>query len=187
MFSLKPTADTYIQGNKINLRFIKRSDARSIAEHADNPNISRFTFIPHPYGIDDARKFIAHTLLVRKEKSGYHLGMEDPATGRIIGMVGLEAFSKNHHRAEMGYWLSEQYWGRGITPEAITMMLDQAFGPLELVRVYAHVFPENTQSIRVLEKVGFVHEGLLRQHVRKADGYHDCHFFGILKNAWRRP
>jgi len=83
----------------------------------------------------------------------------------VVGGVGLR--DVDGHKAEIGYWLAEAYWGRGITTEAVKLVVKYCFNRLKLRRLYAYVFPRNQASLRVLFKAGFKKEGLLKKNVVK--------------------
>ncbi len=84
--------------------------------------------------------------------------------------------------------MARPFWRQGIVTEAIKLILGLCFSEVELHRVYAHVFPDNTGSMRVLEKVGFTREGLLRQAAMKNGNFVDTYIYSILEDEWReRP
>ena len=174
-----------IEGTKINLRYHLSSDAVSIFRYASDEAISRHTFIPHPYTIKDAHEFIKLSGSARRKKVAYHYGIEDKETGQIIGGIGLEAIDRVHHKGEIGYWVARPFWRQGIMTEAISLILGLCFAEVELHRVYAHVFPDNIASMRVLEKVGFTREGLLRQAAMKNGSFVDTYIYSILEDEWR--
>lgn len=87
--------------------------------------------------------------------------------GEVIGGISLRNIEG--HKAEIGYWLSEKYWGRGIMTKAVKLVCGFGFGKLRLRRIYATLFSNNRASARVLEKAGFKREGLLRK-LHKKDG-----------------
>jgi ribosomal-protein-alanine N-acetyltransferase len=175
-----------IDGDKINLRQISKSDAMSIYRYARDEAISRYTFIPHPYRLDDAYEFIKLTHSARRRKSGYHFGVETKDNGQIIGMVGLIAVNHARRNGEIGYWLAKPFWGQGLMAEAIKLMLRFCFVELKLHRVQAHVFPANKASLRLLEKAGFTREGLIREAFLKNGEYVDCYVYSILEDDWGR-
>jgi RimJ/RimL family protein N-acetyltransferase len=88
------------------------------------------------------------------------------------------------HQAEIGYWIGVPYWGRGYCSQALRVVARHAFEKLRLQRLYARCFVRNPASSRVLQKLGFVHEGRQRQHVRKWDGFEDIDLYGLLKDEW---
>jgi [ribosomal protein S5]-alanine N-acetyltransferase len=167
---MKPLRRTGVVGMKIKfgeymIRDWKRGDAKSIAQYANNPNIAmrlRDRF-PCPYTICDAEGFIAA------------VSRQDPrvafaiATRReAIGGIGLEMGSDVYRfTAELGYWLGEPFWGRGIMTGAVREFTTWAFEHLSLYRIHANIFATNAASARVLEKAGFEREGCLRAGVFK--------------------
>lgn len=104
---------------------------------------------------------------------------------QLVGTCGHLNIDGTHCRAELGYGVSVGCWGRGIAKEAAGVILDWGFGELELRRVAASVDPDNTASIRVLEALGFRHEGTLREHLRSGGHAFDSRVYGLLAREWR--
>ncbi len=173
-----------IEGKSVNLRKVTKADAQSIYEHAKDREISRYTFIPHPYKREDALHFIKFTHLQMKKGKEYHLGIELKATGQIIGMIGMMQISRKHRRAEVGYWLGKSYWGKGYAAEALRLMLRFGFEQLKLVRITAGVMHPNLTSARMLEKAGFTFEGRLRKNFMQHSQWLDELRYGILKEEF---
>jgi RimJ/RimL family protein N-acetyltransferase len=175
-----------LDGPRIRLRRIRRSDAESIQRYAKDKEISRYTFIPHPYRLENAYEFIKNTHKWFRKGSTISLGMEWKETGEIIGMISLMRINLRSRNAELGYWLAKKYWGQGITLEAVRLILKYGFKELKLVRIYARVFHPNTASTRVLKKAGFTQEG----YFRKAEYHHrrwmDSFSFAILKEEFKK-
>lgn len=155
----------YLQLKTCVVRSWKRSDAKSIAKHANNRDIwlnLRDAF-PHPYSIADARKFIkmAHSL---NPETLFAIEVDGEACGGI-------GFSLNDDvervSAEIGYWLGEKYWGHGITTEALKALTQYAIDEHHLTRVYAIPFEWNSPSFRVLEKAGYQLECRMRKSAIK--------------------
>ncbi len=140
-------------------------DAHSLARYADNRAVAKWLRdrFPHPYTISDARAFLA-AVEALSLRSTFAIAMDEEA----IGGIGLE-FGADVHRftAELGYWLGEPFWGRGIMTDAVRHFATWAFEHFELHRIYATVFAGNQASVRVLEKAGFQCEGRLRASVFK--------------------
>jgi ribosomal-protein-alanine N-acetyltransferase len=147
------------------VRSWRRSDVESLARHADNRRIwinLRDAF-PHPYTKRDAREFIRATMR-RDPETFFAIAVDGAAVGGI-GFVlhpDVERVS-----AEIGYWLAEPFWRRGITTEALGAVTQYAIATHHLTRVYAVPFAWNTASCRVLEKAGYVLEGRLRNSAIK--------------------
>lgn len=140
-------------------------DARAMARFANNRKIwenLRDAF-PHPYGLADAEGFLKF-LAQEKPEMTFAIATTDEA----IGCIGLRRGVDVHGQtAELGYWLGEPFWGRGIMTEAVSEFVRWAFEDLGLNRIYAEPFEGNTASARVLEKAGFVREGRMRANVVK--------------------
>ena len=170
-----------IPGQQVNLRRIKGSDAVSIALHANDITVARNTFIKHPYGLKDAYEFLRSANKNWRKGSAYLFGIENAATGEIIGGLGLEMISRKHRCAEVGYWLSRKFRKRGMTTEAVRLALRFGFKELKLMRIQAHVMDGNAASVRVLERCGFTHEGTERRRIKHRGRWRDLMMFSILR------
>ncbi len=142
-----------------------RGDARSMARHANSRSIARWMRdgFPCPYTVSDAEAFLA-LVAQQNVRTAFAIATQAEA----IGGIGLE-FGRDVHRftAELGYWLAEPLWGRGIMTETVCQFTAWAFGHFEVHRIHATVFDGNGASMRVLEKAGFQREGCLRASVFK--------------------
>jgi ribosomal-protein-alanine N-acetyltransferase len=108
--------------------------------------------------------------------------------GDIIGSCGYYGFHTWNRRASIGYELARIYWRQGIMTEALSAMINFGFGEMELNRIEALVMPENTASIKMLEKLGFRKEGLLEEYEQwGSKGFVDLCMFGLLRKAWSVP
>lgn len=103
---------------------------------------------------------------------------------QLVGTCGLLNIDNTHCRAELGYGVSVECWGRGIAKEVVRAILDWGFGELELRRISASVDPDNTASICVLESLGFRYEGTLREHLRSDGRAFDSNVYGLLAREW---
>lgn len=161
------------------IRSYERRDIQALVKYANNPNVSRNLreAFPYPYTRRDASLWI-ESALAQDEETHFAI-----ATGQeLIGGIGFQLQGDVHRRsAELGYWLGEPFWGRGIATLAVRTMIDYAFTDFDLVRLYAYVFAGNPASERVLEKAGFVCEGTLRQSVLKNDRLLDQKIFALIR------
>ena len=150
------------------LRPWRQSDAPDVARYANNEKIARNlrNVFPHPYTLADAQGFVDSCLAGSPETSMCRAIVVD---GHTVGSIALFRGSDVYSRtAELGYWLAEDYWGRGIMTQAVQRMCEEGFERWgDLVRIYAEPFVHNAGSRRVLEKAGFTLEGILRQSVFK--------------------
>lgn len=147
------------------------ADLDALVHHADNPRVSaqlRDVF-PYPYTLDDGRRFLAFVAAQHPPTS-----MAIEVDGGAVGGVGVVPASGNERRtAEIGYWLGEAYWGRGIAVEALALMTTYAIGTFALVRLQALPAASNRRSCRVLEKAGYALEGTMRKSFLKHGVLHD--------------
>ena len=107
--------------------------------------------------------------------------IEKKDTGTPMGTIGLYKYSETHRRAEMGYDLLKEYWGNGYISEAVRAITNYGFNDLGLIRIEATVDQENSRSIRVLERVGFKHEGTLLKRYYYRGRFHNELYYGIIK------
>jgi len=159
------------------LRPLYREDAPALSALANNKKIwDRVRdYFPFPYTETDAREFIATT-----QESDPPLSLALEHGGEFCGVIGLMPQSDvNRKSAEIGYWIGEPFWNKGLATEAVRQMCDYGFG-LGFARLQAAVFEYNGASMRVLEKNGFVREGIFRQAVYKNGRLWDEHWFGKL-------
>ncbi len=171
-----------IEGDRINLRKLKVSDAEDIYENVKDEEVVRWTLnIPHPYPPNEAVKFIKRTHYKIRKKTGYAFGIVLKETNRVIGVVDIFNIDWENESAEIGYWLGVRYWNRGLMTEAVRLTLKFAFEELKLHRVSATLLEENVASRRVLEKTGFRLEGKRRESRLKFGKWHNELLYGILR------
>jgi ribosomal-protein-alanine N-acetyltransferase len=161
------------------IRSLVATDAESIAKYANNRRVSlnlRDRF-PYPYTRADAEAFLAAAAVQRPETD-----FAIASSKEVIGGIGFHPQSDVHRlTAEIGYWLGEPFWGRGIATQALRALTEWVFATTPLVRIYAHVFAWNPASARVLEKCGFTLEGRMRSSVIKDGQIIDQLMYGIVR------
>ena len=158
------------QRNGIHAQAVHRSPVaagrcRVAGRHANNRKVwlAVRDLFPHPYTIKDAQQFLQRATTEQPEMK-FCVEIE----GAAVGGIGVHPGQDVHRfAATMGYWLGEQFWGRGIMTEAVTAVTDFCFDNFPLRRISAEVFSNNPASARVLEKAGFNLEGRLKNHVMK--------------------
>lgn len=147
------------------LREFRRGDEPSLVRHANNRKVwlnVRDAF-PFPYTPADAKAWIR---MASAEALNQVFAID--VDGFAVGAIGLKPGEDVHRlSAEIGYWLGEEFWNRGIATEAVNAVTAYGFQTLEMVRIHAEVFMWNTASMRVLEKAGFVKEGVLAKSAIK--------------------
>ncbi|MFH1207449.1 MAG: GNAT family N-acetyltransferase [Patescibacteria group bacterium] len=156
-----------IKTKRFVLRPYRLSDAPAVARNINDYKIYRYTLhIPYPYRLSDATKWFAKTIPQYRQRSPKDIQFAIEMDREIVGCVGLSHIEPRH-KAEIGYWLARRYWGQGIIPEAVKLVVNYAFKKFKLHRVYAYTFVPNRASQKVLKKNGFKREGLMRKVVKK--------------------
>ena len=157
-----PKAFPKLFGTLVNLREILINDAQDITLLLMNYDVSKHLWeISNPYSIDDALEFIKCANSDFNTLKALHFAIESKIIPRsrnnlkFVGTISIKKIDLVNKKADLGYWIGEQYWGRGIATECLKLIIDYAFSAeLGLKRLCAYVFPENKASIRVLEKNG---------------------------------
>ncbi|MGN1041889.1 MAG: GNAT family N-acetyltransferase [Christensenellales bacterium] len=149
------------------LRKWNYDDVESLAVAANNKNIAKKlrNIFPYPYTVEDAKTYVSQCIRRDGERCILRAIEID---GKAAGSIGLflqnDVYEKS---AELGYWLSEEYWGKGVMTRAVEEICKEGFDKFDIVRIYAEPFENNVGSRKVLEKAGFVYEGTMRNGVCK--------------------
>ena len=149
------------------LRPWRQADIEAVAEAADNPNIAANlrNIFPSPYTLADAKWFVEDCIAQGETRQ---LMRAIAVNGRAAGSISVSRKDDVYEKsAELGYWLAEDYWGRGIMTEAVRQICREAFDRFDILRIFAEPFAENLGSRRVLEKAGFVRLCIMRNGVYK--------------------
>ncbi|MCX6809964.1 MAG: GNAT family protein [Candidatus Berkelbacteria bacterium] len=155
------------------LRPFRKEDVLSLAKNLNNPEISKnMSRVPYPYTISDAKKWIDTKAKEEKDPKRQVYSFAIDKESQVIGSIGLSQVVPGH-KAEVGYWLSRDFWNQGIMSKVIQLVVDFGFKKLKLQRVEAKVFIQNPTSRHVLEKNGFLCEGILKKDVIKKGKTHD--------------
>lgn len=168
-----------LEGNLCAIRDWQPSDEAALAAVANNRNIWRNLHdrFPHPYTQADAR-FWFSLLAEMPEPTHWAIEVNGVAIGGIGVDLGEGIFAQT---GRFGYWLGEYYWGRGIMSEAVSLTSDHVLKHFSLARLEATVFAWNPASMRVLEKAGFVREGVLRRSVFKDNQLIDQVLYALIR------
>jgi RimJ/RimL family protein N-acetyltransferase len=143
---------------------------------------------PSPYALTDAENWLSTVSLSESPIDRYNFAICDPYNNVAIGSIGLMP-AKDVERVsmEIGYWIGEDYWGRGIATEALKAFTSWAFeNKAEVQRLHAGIFDGNVPSSRVLFKSGYVHEATLRRAVIKHGVVLDVHVYAMIREDWER-
>lgn len=164
---------------KCTLRSWSETDLDDLVKFANNFNIAKnmTDAFPYPYTREDGEKFIASACQLKPARL-----FAIVVAGQAVGSIGIFPQADIHAKnAEMGYWLSEDFWGQGIMPEAIGQLVEYGFKAFDLTRIFARPFGTNKASQRVLEKAGFTLEARFEKALFKQGEYLDELIYAIRK------
>ena len=173
-----------LEGERVVLRHLQDSDAEDIFEIYRNDDVIRYWSSPAQISVGEAREMISDIRKQFEARTMFEWGVALRENDRVVGTCTLIHLDTTHRRAEIGYALNREFWGAGYASETVELVIAFAFGPMNLHRIEADVHPENTGSIRVLEKQGFKREGYLRERWHHLGRIEDGVYFGLLRPEW---
>ncbi|HEX7094524.1 MAG TPA: GNAT family N-acetyltransferase [Acidimicrobiales bacterium] len=175
-----------LEGAAVLLREFRSTDAPAALAWTGDPEAVRFV----PLGpldangaVDYVEQLVAESR--REPREGYTLAIVERATGEVVGSVALGIDSRVHRRAELGYIVRRDRWGRGYATEAASLVIDFAFERLAMHRVWAVCDPDNPASLRVLEKCGMRCEGRLRDDLLVHGTWRDSLLYAVIADDRR--
>ena len=175
-----PTLET----ERLILRKMVLNDAEAVFAYASNSEVSRYTLWETHRSIEDSRAFLEFATQKYENGGEPDWGIVYRGNGCLVGACGLVNWEAEHARAEVGFVLSREYWGRGLISEAVRAILRFGFERMNLNRIEARCIAENAASARVMEKAGMVYEGTLRQREYIKGTYRDIKLYAILKKGF---
>ena len=177
----QPTFNT----ERLTLRPFVADDAFDVERLAGMREVADTTLnIPHPYPHGGAAEWIRLHAPAWIDGTSATFAIVGQKTSALVGAISL-VIKREHRRAELGYWIALDCWGRGYATEASQRMIDFGFSDLGLHRIEAHHFLRNPASGRVMEKIGMKREGVVRDHVVKWDRFESLAIYSILEPEWR--
>ena len=166
------------------LRPFDDGDADALFALHSNAHVLRYWDAPPWTDRARAGRFIAACRQMADDGSGARLAMERASDGAFVGWCSLSRWNPDYRSASLGYCLDAAAWGHGYATEAARALLDWAFDTLDLNRVQAETDTRNLASARVLEKLGFVHEGTLREDCVVNGEVSDSWVYGLIRREW---
>ena len=157
------------------------SDATNLAAALSNKKVqdNLWDGLPYPYTEQDGTDYISAMLSAdENETFAFAITIDE----KVVGSIGIFRQGNIHRQtAELGYYIAEEYWGRGIMTEAVRQICAYVFEKSDIIRIYAEPFAYNAASCRVLEKAGFQYEGTLRSNAVKNGEIIDMKMYSLLK------
>ena len=168
-----------LTGTGFCLREWALTDEASLIKYGNNFKVSQYLAdrFPHPYTINDAQNWLNYVITMQPV-----VNLVIDINGEAAGGIGIEL--KQHERrktAHLGYWLGEPFWGKGIMPQATNLLVNYAFDNFDIARIETVVYHPNTASMRVLEKCGFVKEGVGKKAIFKNGEFYDEHVYALVR------
>jgi RimJ/RimL family protein N-acetyltransferase len=176
--------NAFLIGEKTYLRPIDKDDAPTLATWFNDAEVTRYLLWHRPINVAQEEEFIQK---MQASETDLMLGIVTRDGDRLIGCLGLHQTDVRNRHAVFGISVGDKsYWGKGHGTEATRLVLDHAFATLNLNRVWLQVFEFNPRAQRCYEKLGFRHEGRLRQHIYRDGKYCDSLVMGILRSEWQQ-
>lgn len=173
-----------IPAERVNLRWLTDADLPALYAVFSNPDVMRYWSSEPMRAQAEARALLDEIHACFAAKSLFQWGVALREDDRVIGTCSLYHFDRRNRRAEIGFALGREHWGRGLMQEALVALFGYAFDTLNLHRVEADVDPRNAASLRLLERLGFVREGLLRERWLVGGAVQDSVILGLLRREW---
>ena len=174
-----------LQTARLRLRPFADADADALFALHSDASVLRYWDSPPWVEPARAERFLATCRQMADEGTGARLALDRAADGAFVGWITLSDWNPDFRSASLGYCLTEAAWGHGYATEAARAVLQWAFDTLDLNRVQAETDTRNVASARVLEKVGFMREGTLREDCIVNGDVSDSWVFGLLRREWR--
>ncbi|WP_025117629.1 GNAT family N-acetyltransferase [Lysinibacillus fusiformis] len=175
-----------LETKRLFLREITTEDTYDVLTYLSDKDVVKFMGISPCQNIKDVEEEIEWYKSIYKEATGVRWGITMKDTGTVIGSCGFLNMLTKHYRAEVGYELSKAYWGQGIASEALEAVVHYGFQHLQLERIQALIEPANISSQKLVERQGFLKEGLLRHYEYTCGKFDDLLMYSILKNDMRK-
>ncbi len=180
-----PVAPT-LETRRLKIRLVTQPDLPALLEYNSDDAVTRYLPYASWKGMADAQEWLgrADTRLAAREALQFVAVLRD--TGSVIGSCLLFHFDEPSRRTEIGYLLGRAHWGAGYMFEAMEALVDFAFAQMMLRRLEAEIDPRNKASAKLLERLGFVQEGHLRERWDLKGELSDSGLYGMLRSDWRR-
>lgn len=175
--------DTFpvIETKRLALRKVTKDDANSILKYLSDFEVMKYYGLEPFKTINDALDEISWHQSIQNNKTGIRWGITLKGQGDVIGSCGFHNLVSQHFRTEIGFELSKERWGQGIASEAIEAIVRYGFENMKLQRIEALIEPTNSSSQKLVEKHGFIREGLLRNYELTGSKFDDLYMYSLLK------
>ncbi|WP_342434043.1 GNAT family protein [Neobacillus sp. FSL H8-0543] len=170
-----------IETERLILREVTTADAADMLSYLSDKNVVKHMGLVPFQTVEDVLDEISWYQSIYNEGTGIRWGITLKDSGKVIGSCGFLNMLSKHNRAEVGYELSKDHWGKGIASEALEAVVNYGFHHFQLERIQALIEPANVSSQKLVERQGFVREGLLRHYEYTNGKFDDLYMYSILK------
>lgn len=175
-----------IIGERVRLRAVERDDLPRFVHWLNDPEVTAGLTLVTPLSLAQEEKWFERVLAGPPENAPMVIEINTPRGWESVGNLGLHSVNWRDREAELGIFIGEKaFWNQGYGEEVICLLLDYAFWQLNLHRVFLRVHADNPRAVRCYEKVGFVHEGRMRQACYNKGEYVDVLVMGVLRSEWK--
>lgn len=175
-----------LQTERLALRALRASDAEAVFAIFSDDAVTRYNDLDSFTTLGEAANMIERITERNRDGNTLWWGVTLPENDRVIGVCGFNGFRRQWFTAAIGYDVATAYWNRGYMTEALRAIMRYGFESLNVNRIEALVVPGNDPSARVLEKLDFRREGLLRDYGFWKNRFWDLHLFALLKREWSK-
>jgi RimJ/RimL family protein N-acetyltransferase len=175
-----------IYGKRIRFRHAERSDLPTFVRWLNDPEVSKNLSIYLPISLISEEKWFEDMIARHQDEQAFCIEIQEGEKWTIIGNCSFMDIERRIRSAEVGIFIGEKdYWNKGYGTEAMQLLLKLGFETLNLNRISLRVFETNPHAIHVYKKIGFVHEGTLREAMYMDNQYIDVHIMSVLRSEWK--
>ncbi|WP_042144498.1 GNAT family N-acetyltransferase [Paucisalibacillus sp. EB02] len=170
-----------LETKRLILRKVTKADANSMLNYLSDEEVMKYYGLEPFKSIDDALDEISWYQSIQNNKTGIRWGITLKEQGIVIGSCGFHNNISQHFRTEIGFELSKEQWGKGIAFEAVEAIISYGYEHMNFQRIEALIEPPNQSSQKLVEKLGFIREGLLRNYEFTCGKFDDLYMYSLLK------
>lgn len=179
-FTTYPTLET----ERLILRKLSRFDAPAIYEIRNDYQVTKYNIGDAYTNLEQARVLINNIQSEFADRKTIRWGITVKPDDKVVGMVGFNYWDRQDHRTAIGFDLRQDKWRKGIMTEAVCEVIRFGFQNMKVNRIEADASIYNVGSITLLQKIGFIQEGIQREQYYEDGNYHDLALFALLKRDW---
>ncbi|MFJ5564650.1 GNAT family N-acetyltransferase [Lysinibacillus xylanilyticus] len=170
-----------LETKRLVLRKVTKEDVNSILKYLSDEEVMKYYGLEPFKSIDDVLDEISWYQSLQNNKTGIRWGITLKEQGIVIGSCGFHNKVSHHFRTEIGFELSKEQWGKGIAHEAVEAIISYGYEHMNFQRIEALIEPPNIPSQKLVEKLGFIREGLLRNYEFTRGKFDDLYMYSLLK------